>query len=123
MSRRITALLFSSTFALFSAGALAADPAPTQGADTKYGAGPGMTNLDMGETTEGAEGAEGEAEQVPGTRPPGEAGSEDAPGALGEGSDPGTRDGSTPPIGGSTGGMDEGTMDDMDRDGALGRTP
>ncbi len=121
MSRRITALLFSSTFALFSAGALAADPAPTQGADTKYGAGPGMTNLDMGETTEGAE---GEAEQVPGTRPPGEAGSEDAPGALGEGSYPGTLDGSSaPPTGEPMGGMDEGTMDDMDRDGALGRTP
>lgn len=120
MSRRITALLFGSTFALLSAGALAADQAPMQGTDTEYGAGAGMTSPETGETIEGAE---GEAEQSPGTLSPGEIGSQDEPGALGEDSYPGTLDGSAPPTGGSMGGMDEGTMDDMDRDGALGTSP
>lgn len=117
MSRRLTVLLFSSTFALLSAGAFAA---PMQGTDAEYGAGPGMTNTGPGEAS-GEEAGQLPGTVTPGTTTPGTTDSDDAP--MGEGSDRGTLDGSEPQTGSPMGGMDEGTMDGMDRDGALGSTP
>lgn len=105
MSPRITALLFGSTFALLSAGALAAAPTATQGTVT----GSGMTTPETGEN---ARGAEREAGQLPDSRSQRGAGSENEPGATGEGSSPGTLDRSAPPIGGSMGeGTSPGTID------------
>ena len=117
MSRRLTVLLFGSTFALLSASALAA---PVQGTDAEYGAGPGMTNTGPGEAS-GGEAGQLPGTTTPGTTTPGTTEGDDSP--LGEGSDRGTLDGSEPQTGGAMGGMDEGTMDGMDRDGALGSTP